>query len=170
VIALFATLGRHLRTAGGRRLVAHRTLVALLTLALLLIPSTCAEAAGPHSIYRDPTAGTDHANHAGHAGNEPAGSMTQRQLEWHVLLGETGPGAAATEERATGTPVEYPAGPDGSRFTDLPSTMAIASATAPAVLIDEVRIELPTAGEPAGLEPLPPNLTIISPESPPPRH
>ncbi len=168
MIALLAALQRHLRTASGRRLVAHRTLVALLGLAMLLIPSTCADAAGPHSIYSDPNPNAGHAHHAGHAGSEQAGPMTQTELEWHVLLGESGPGAPV-ETRAAGTPVEQPTGPDGSRFTDLPSTMAMASATAPAVLLDQFRLELPSAGEPAVLESVTPHFTVVSPEAPPPR-
>jgi len=169
MIALLVTLRRYLRTASGRRLVAHRTLVAMLGLAMLLIPSTCAEAAGPHSIYSDPVPMAGHAHHTGLDGGEQIRPMTQAELEWHVLLGETGPGAAP-EERTAGTPVDYPAGPDGSRLTDLPSTMAMASATAPAVLTDQFRLELPVADEPAVLDAVTPHVAVVSPEVPPPRY
>jgi hypothetical protein len=47
--------------------------------------------------------------------------------------------------------------------------MSMAAATSPAVLNDQFRLELPTAGEPAGLESLTPDFTVVSPESPPPR-
>ena len=48
MMTLLFTLQTHLRTARGRKLIAHGALVTLLALALLLVPSSCAKAAGTH--------------------------------------------------------------------------------------------------------------------------
>lgn len=166
MMTLVIALRTYLQSPRSRRIFAHRALVGMLALAMLLVPATCAEAAGPHSIYTDPTAG--HAHH-GTTGTEHVRPMTQAELEQQVLFGGPLPGTGRSNGQETGTPVELPTGPDGTRFTDLPSTMAMAAATVPAVLTDDVRLELPTAEEPAALEPVAPALLTVSPESPPPR-
>lgn len=166
MMTLVIALRTHLQTPRGRRIFAHRALVGMLALAMLLIPATCAEAAGPHSIYADPTAG--HTHHADQESGRPQ-PMTQAELEQQVLFGGTLPETVRTDSQETGTPVELPAGPDGTRLTDLPSTMAMAAATVPAVLNDAFMLELPTAEEPAAQEPIAPFVTTVSPESPPPR-
>lgn len=166
MMTLVIALRTYLQSPRGRRIFAHRALVGMLALAMLLIPATCAEAAGPHSIYADPANG--HAHH-GATGAEQARPMTRAELEQQVLFGGTLPGTGRSFSQETGTPVELPTGPDGTRFTDLPSTMAMAAATVPAVLTDDIRLELPTAEEPMALEPIAPSLLTVSPESPPPR-
>jgi hypothetical protein len=166
MMTLVIALRTRFQTPHGRRTLAHRTLVGLLALAMLLVPATCAEAAGPHSIYADPTAG--HAHH-GAGETEQARPMTQAELEWLVLFGGTAPGTGRSGADQAGTPVEQPTGPDGSRFTDLPSTMAMAAATMPAMLNDDFSLDLPVADGPVAHEPIAPALTTVSPESPPPQ-
>lgn len=166
MMTLVIALRTYLQTPRGRRIVAHRALVGALALALLLVPATCAEAAGPHSIYADPTAG--HQHHTGQD-QDQARPMSQAELELHVLFGGTLPGTGQAVSQTAGTPVELPAGSDGARLTDLPSTMAMAAATVPAVLNDDVTLELPVADMPAAQEPIAPFVTTVSPESPPPR-
>jgi hypothetical protein len=157
-----------------------RGLAILLTLSLLLVPATCADASGPHSIFVDPMANHDH-----HSGSEAHHQdehvvMTQEELELHVLLGhisleqadaiEAGdtenpfsPAPAATQQ-VEANPCDH-----GPRLRDLPSSMAMAAAMTPVVLDDLNMIELPCAEAPEATMMLAPAPMAHTPESPPPQ-
>lgn len=167
MMTLVIALRTYMRTPRGRRIAAQRALVGLLSLAMLLIPATCAEAAGPHSMFIDPTPGALH-----HAAGPLAGHaqpMTQAELEQQVLFGNGLRDTGHTANQEASTRADLPTGPDGTRVSDLPSTMAMAAATMPAVLNDDLTLELPVADLPVAYEPIAPALTTVSPESPPPQ-
>lgn len=134
-------LQRMLASARGRRLLAGRSFVIALVLALLLIPSTCAHMAGPHSIFTDPTGGghahhqTDHASHTG--------IQSVEELAWLVVNGDGSPGWMMSQVNADD---DCPTRP---RLRDLPSTMTMSAVNAPLTIDCERTLDLPTADEPA---------------------
>lgn len=149
----------HFKTAGRRRRLASRSLVVALALTLLIIPATCAEAAGPHSIFVDPATG--HRHHHAEASEQP---LTQAALELRVILGSGTPelnlGAQSVAEDDC---------PGDLRFQDLPSTLAISAVSTPATLGDILSLEFPHLDAPAILEPPALHAIFSSPDSPPPR-
>lgn len=160
-------------------MIGARGLAVLITLSLLFIPATCANAAGPHSIFVDPT--TSHEHHS--AGNDGDHNdhvvMTQEELELHVLLGHMTPeqaGAMASDEEAAApdpvvaNPIEKNPCQGGPRLKDLPSTMAMAALMNPVTLIDLAMIEFPCAETPVASVVISPAPMALSPESPPPQN
>jgi hypothetical protein len=157
-----------------------RGLAFLLTLSLLLVPATCADASGPHSIFVDPMATHDHhSDHEAHHHDDHA-VMTQEELELHVLLGHISMdeadaiAAGDAENPFAPTPaakqqVEENPCDHGPRLRDLPSSMAMAAAMTPIVLDDLSVIELPCAEAPEATTMLAPAPMAHAPESPPPQ-
>jgi hypothetical protein len=154
---------RALVTARGRRLLAGRAFVVGLVLTLLLIPSTCAQMAGPHSIFTDPASGGhDHHHHAD--STSAVGYASVEDLVWHVVNGDGSPGWMLNE--ATPQDDECPTAP---RLHDLPSTMSMSAVNAPMTLECGVTLELPAADEPAVAISPALHATSVNVESPPPR-
>lgn len=158
-------------------MIRARALAVLLAFSLLLIPATCADAAGPHSIFIDPMA--THEHHSGEGEHEDHVVMTQEELELHVLLGHISLEQADEIEAGeaenpfspvTSQPVEQnPCGTGGPRLRDLPSSMAMAAATTPVTLEDLSVIDLPCAEAPVASATIAPSPVVSSPESPPPQ-
>lgn len=157
-------------------MIMARGLVILLTLSMLLIPATCANASGPHSIFVDPLASHEHHSNTEH--HEEHEVMTQEELELHVLLGHLSLDQAdaieAGEEEnpykpIAKQPVEKNPCEGGPQLRDLPSTMAMAAAMNPVTLSDVTMIELPCADAPVASIVIAPAPMAHSPESPPPQ-
>lgn len=158
-------------------MIKARGLAILITLSLLFIPATCANAAGPHSIFVDPMTLHEHHNAGDDSDHNDPVVMTQEELELHVLLGHMTADQAdamkASEEASAPVAVEKVAEKNpcqgGPRVKDLPSTMAMAALMNPVMLTDLAPIEFPCATAPAdsvGITPVP---MVVSPESPPPQ-
>ena len=162
MIETFFKFRRKLRTASGRRTLAERALAAALVSALLLIPSTCAQVMGPHSIFSDPTGGDIHHHGGSHDKADTYGTVAD--LEWHVISGDGSPGWVLADPDSPEDDC-----PTKPRLRDLPSTMAMGAISAPATLSDDIRLELPSAHAPAeaGTQPLRSAFHLV--ESPPPR-
>jgi hypothetical protein len=141
---------------------------------LLLIPATCANAAGPHSLFMDPMAMREHEMHDDHA------AMTQDELEMHVLMGHMTPEDAADMELEMAATPSHPTtlhaiDPNpcelgGPSLRDLPSTMAMAAAMNPIVLDDDIAaLRLPVPPSPAAAVEHAPRPHTVVPEAPPPQ-
>lgn len=155
-----------------------RGLAILLAFSLLLIPATCANASGPHSIFIDPMASHEHHNSNGSNHHDDHMVMTQEELELHVLLGHISVEQADAIEEGEAEnplspvakqPVEKNPCAGGPRLRDLPSSMAMAAAMNPVVLSDIAAIELPCPEAPAASSSIAPAPMAPSPESPPPQ-
>ncbi|MCC6703242.1 MAG: hypothetical protein IT334_00110 [Thermomicrobiales bacterium] len=132
---------RKVGTPRGLWSLAGQALAIALVSALLLIPSTCAQVMGPHSIFTDTTGG--HAHHHGGAHEADGGYRTVADLERHVISGNGSPGWAVAEDDPDD---DCPTKPT---LRDLPSTMTMGAINAPATLDNDFRLELPAADQPA---------------------
>ncbi|MGH2549658.1 MAG: hypothetical protein ACRDHN_09720 [Thermomicrobiales bacterium] len=158
-------------------MIKARGLAILITLSLLFIPATCANAAGPHSIFVDPMASHMHHSASDDSDHNNHVVMTQEELELHVLLGHMTADQAdameATEEASEPVPVvkvvEKNPCQGGPRVKDLPSTMAMAALMNPVTLTELALIEFPCAEVPVDSIAVTPALMVHSPESPPPQ-
>ena len=146
-----------------KRFPFQRWLVAALTLSLLLIPATCASAAGPHSIFVDPAAHAAHLQHESHHDVSPdIATMTEAELLLHLAFGHQ-----------TSTPVAIDDLDDpcdsAPKLRDLPSSMAMAALSMPSLIADLTPLDLPAAAAPKPAS-LPAQIGVSSiPESPPPK-
>ncbi len=156
-----------------------RGLAILITLSLLLIPATCANAAGPHSLFDDPMASHEHHTGKSKSSHGDHIVMTQAELELHVLLGHM------TQEQADAMPADDEAhGPNepvvtkdsetnpcqrGPQMRDLPSTMAMAALMTPVTFDELTVLDLPCAAAPVAAAITMPAPTAHTPESPPPQ-
>jgi hypothetical protein len=158
-------------------MIKARGLAVLITLSLLFIPATCANAAGPHSIFVDPMATHEHHSAGDDSDHGDHVVMTQEELELHVLLGHMTADQAemmeASEEASAPVPVvkivEKNPCQGGPRVKDLPSTMAMAALMTPVTLTELTLIEFPCAGAPVDSVAITPAPMVHSPESPPPQ-
>lgn len=152
-----------LATTRGRRVLASRALVLAIVGALLFIPSSCAQMAGPHSIFTDPMAG--HAHHHAHgAKTEETGFRSTDQLAQHLVMGHGSPGWVVIDEDAAEE--ECPTRPN---LRDLPTTMSMSAVNAPLTIDDGYTLELPSADEPVSGDAPILHATTIQVELPPPR-
>jgi hypothetical protein len=155
---------RHLTHRRNRSRLAGQAAVVTLAVTLLLVPTTCAQMAGPHSLFANPTAG--HVHHQNHeTGAEAAAAFTTvADLEWHVVNGNGSPGWAVTESSP-----EDDVCPTTPGLRDLPTTMAMNAIGAPMFLVTECALDLPSADEPVAERV--PALQAIAPmiDLPPPR-
>jgi len=108
------------------------------------VPATCVNAAGPHSLFQSPMPahiGTEHDSAADHEAEMSMhhGMSAKEHAEHHHA------DAASAESIANPVPSESaPATPaPGGRISDLPSTMAMAAISNPAVTNDLEPVELP---------------------------
>jgi hypothetical protein len=160
-----------LRLAGGQFSgKIQQGLVALLTLSMLLIPATCASAAGPHSIFVDPAAHQAHLQHQPHQTDTDAAmdiaTMSGEELLLHLAFGhqmsETTSSVASLDD--AGDPCD-----SAPRLRDMPSSMTMAALSMPSMIEKFAVIELPVAKSPQ-----PSRVFLLSgiaamPESPPPQ-
>jgi hypothetical protein len=141
-------------------------LVASIVLGMLLVPATCANATGPHSIYLTPMAqhdgAMDHATHHAAADDGMAMSaampgMTAHEHAMHMQM-EHAAKSATPQHASTALPaITLPPGPPatiqgdeeivqaGIRLTDLPSTMAMVAISNPLTIAELDAIQLPAA-------------------------
>lgn len=155
-------LQRALATSRGRRLLAGRSFVVALVMALLLIPSTCAQMAGPHSIFTDP-ASVRHEHHQ--ADSTPVvGYASVEDLAWHVVNGNGSPGWVLNEDAH-----DDDACPTAPRLHDLPSTMSMSAINAPMTIDCGITLRLPVADQPVVADAPVLHGTSLQIESPPPR-
>ena len=160
--AIVRQLNTSLLTARGRRRLTGHALVVALVMALLLIPSTCAQMAGPHSIFVDPTSGQVHDHDT--ESEAAIGFASNEELAWHVVNGDGSPGWMLDD---TGSEVDDC--PTRPRLHDLPSTMAMDAISAPMTLEIARVLTLPTADEPVALDAPALHAVALQSESPPPR-
>ncbi|CAN5548980.1 hypothetical protein BH09CHL1_BH09CHL1_07840 [soil metagenome] len=168
----------HLKAHLLRHLVVMSTV-----LGMLLVPATCANAAGPHSLFMSPMAkhsgSMDHSDH--HASSDDSDSsmsgMSADEHAMHMSMGHTGAQTEMSDTESTTPPdataavqSDAPVEETGVRLTDLPSTMAMAAASNPSSIAELDELQFPPASLPAT-----PRSTIaltgrtISLELPPPR-
>lgn len=145
------------------RFAIQRWLVMALTLSLLLVPATCASAAGPHSIFVDPAAHTTHLQqHEHHDAAPDIATMPEVALLLHL-----------TFDHQTSTPVAIDDDDDpcesAPKLRDMPSSMAMAALSMPSLIANLTPLDLPVAvaPKPAAL-PAQAGISAI-PESPPPK-
>ncbi|CAN5607704.1 hypothetical protein BH09CHL1_BH09CHL1_02370 [soil metagenome] len=158
-------------------MIKARGLVILITLSLLFIPATCANAAGPHSIFVDPMATHEHHGAGDDSDHNEHVVMTQAELELHVLLGHMTADQAdameADDKASAPVPVvkvvEKNPCQGGPSAKDLPSTMAMAALMNPVTLTELAMIEFPCAEAPVDSVAVTPALRVFTPESPPPQ-
>lgn len=152
---------RMLLTQAGRRLLAGRAFVIALVAALLVIPTTCAQVSGPHSIFFDTTASHHHHDPT----NETDGGFQSNvDLALHVTLGDGSPSWVLSD-----TPEAERDCPSDPSLRELPTTMEMGSASAPMTLEIMNTIEFPHLLEPDAIDE-PALIAVIDPvESPPPR-
>jgi hypothetical protein len=157
-------------------MIRARGLAILITLSLLFIPATCANAAGPHSIFVDPMALHEHHSAGDDSDHNDHVVMTQAELELHVLLGHMTADQAdameADDKASAPVPVkvaEKNPCQGGPRMKDLPSTMAMAALMNPVTLTELALIEFPCAEAPVDSVGTTPAPMALSPESPPPQ-
>jgi hypothetical protein len=141
---------------------------------MLLFPSTCADAAGVHSLFDDPLAvGSVRTDHPAVVRYAVQFGMTVAELERHVAMGHIILPADAYAEPATAAPAltgEIDPCPSNPTFRDLPETMMMDLVTSAAVVVDTDTIEAPVsrlAHHWPGVQR--PNDHLADPESPPPR-
>jgi uncharacterized protein involved in copper resistance len=120
----------------------RRWVVLSVVLGLLLVPATCVNAAGPHSLFQSPMPahiGTEHGSSADHDAEMAAhhGMSADEHAGHHHASAETTAKPPAPSESAPTTPAP------GGRISDLPSTMAMAAISNPAVTNDLEPVELP---------------------------
>jgi len=148
----------------------RQVLVALLTLSLLLIPATCASAAGPHSIFVDPTAHEAHHQHHLHQADSQGAmdiaKMSEEEILLHLAFGHLAPDATSSVASLDNTDDPCESAP---RLRDMPSSMAMAALSMPAITEELAPIDLPVA-----VAPEPGSIFLITgismmPESPPPQ-
>ncbi len=151
-----------LLTRRGRRLVAGQALAIAIASALLLIPTTCAQVTGPHSIFLDPTG--DHAHHHVPSEDVDDGFASSADLAWHVTLGDASPSWVLSDSSDLDD-----ACPTTPQLRELPSTMAMGSAGAAMSLEIVDSITFPLADEPVAHDG--PTLSAVTApvEAPPPR-
>ena len=142
-------------------------LVALLTLSMLLIPATCASAAGPHSIFVDPAAHEAHLQHhprqADSGGAMDIATMSEEEIVLHLASGHLEPDATPSVA-SSGDPCD-----SAPRLRDLPSSMAMAALSMPAITESFSPVDLPMAVSPEpGKDFFTPGISMM-PESPPPQ-
>jgi hypothetical protein len=165
-------------------------LVTSIVLGMLLVPATCANATGPHSIYLTPMASNDgamdHAMRHTATGDDAAMSaeMPGMSAHEHAMHMQMEQAARTAPEPAVSTAlpeITLPPGPPatiqgdeeivqaGIRLTDLPSTMAMVAISNPITIAELDIIQLPSA--PIAAAPAVETLTgrTVSLELPPPR-
>ena len=153
---------RLMKSRQGRQVVASRAFVVALVSALLLVPTTCAQVMGPHSIFLDTTA--SHLHHVTETTEDDGGYASASDLEWHVVNGNGSPAWALSDEQSADDDC-----PTRPRLRDLPSTMSMSSVGAPMSLEIAQTLDLPIAGEPVARDASAPCLVIRLIDSPPPR-
>ena len=117
---------------------------------LLLFPSTCADAAGVHSLFDDPL-----AHDAGHqqlstlARYAELYGMSVDELNLHVSMGHVTLPNWVTDSSATrqSPETERDPCPPPPGFRNMPATMGMDSATAVVVVIELDVIDAPVTGE-----------------------
>jgi hypothetical protein len=178
-VSLMYAVVFHLKAHLLRHLVVMSTV-----LGMLLVPATCANAAGPHSLFMTPmtthSGSMDHSDH--HASNDDSGSsmsgMSDHEHAMHMSMGHSGAHhaeAASVESSASSdTPAtvqgDAPVEETGVRLTDLPSTMAMTAVSNPTAIAELDELQFPPASRPS----IPRSTTTltgrtISLELPPPR-
>jgi uncharacterized protein involved in copper resistance len=134
-----------------------RHLVVLSTvLGMLLVPATCANAAGPHSLFMSPmtkhSGAMDHTGH--HASSDDSDSsmsgMSASEHAMHMAIGHTEHQAdTAGTDSTTSVQSDAPVEETGVRLTDLPSTMAMAAVSNPSSIAELDELQFPPASLPA---------------------
>lgn len=125
-----------MKLIAGQSHLVRQALVLAILLGLLLVPATCAHAAGPHSIFIDPRA--DETHHGHHDG--------ETSLLEHVLFSQTQRPAV---ESASGTPEVETNAPTGRPMLhDLPTTMLVTIAASNMALDLPQLLMLPAADGP----------------------
>jgi hypothetical protein len=116
---------------------------------MLLFPSTCADAAGVHSLFDDPlVAGTQSGRHPALARYAEHYGMTIAELERHVSMGHIVLPAGVVEPAPpmSQPPVaEIDPCPRAPKFRDMPATMMIDGVTAVTTIVDPDAIIAPVA-------------------------
>lgn len=150
-------------TKRQERFAFQRWLVVALTLSLLLVPATCASAAGPHSIFVDPAAHATHLQqHEHHAVSANIATMPEAELLLHLTFGH---------QTSTPAPIDDLDDPCESapKIHDMPSSMAMAALSMPLLIANLLPLDLPAADAPKpALLPAQTGISAI-PESPPPK-
>lgn len=130
----------------------RHVMVASIVFGMLLVPATCADAAGPHSLFLSPMAKHDSSmHHAGADDGETAMAMPGMSAEEHALHMLMGHATSSGGETETDTPAgsspaiqgDAPAGDTGVSLTDLPSTMAMVAVSNPATIDELDAIQFP---------------------------
>ena len=117
-------------------------LAALLLAGMLLFPSTCADAAGVHSLFDDPLAAQmppDH--HSARARYAAQYGMTIAELERHVAMGHVVLPADAVEQppaQASRAVAEIDPCPSAPKFRDMPSSMLMDNVAAVTTMLTGV--------------------------------
>ncbi len=129
----------------------RRWVVLSVVLGLLLVPATCVNAAGPHSLFQSPMPahiGTEHGSAADHDAEMAAHhGMSAAEHAAHSHPGK--PTHATPMPAPAPQPDSAPVTPaPGGRVSDLPATMAMAAISNPAVTSDLEPIEFPGSSAP----------------------
>jgi hypothetical protein len=108
---------------------------------MLLFPSTCADAAGVHSLFDDPLAAG--SNQPGFARYAAQYGMTLAELKRHVTMGHIVLPVDAYADPGADAPVAVDADPCPTtpRLRDLPETMMMDLVASVAVVVDTDVIE-----------------------------
>lgn len=153
-------------------------LVTSIVLGMLLVPSTCANAAGPHSIFMTPLAADNgsmhHAGHDPHAGMAMAGMSAEEHALHMLLMGSAEPAdpTPASDDSATSPATiqgDAPVEETGVRLSDLPSTMAMVAISNPVTIAELDAIQFPPSPVALPHSPLLIAGRAVSLELPPPR-
>jgi len=114
---------------------------------MLLFPSTCADAAGVHSLFDDPLAAqVPPGHHPALARYAAQYGMTIAELERHVAMGHIVLPAEAVEQAPTEASLavtENDPCPRAPKFRDMPATMMIDSVAAVTTIADPEMIFAP---------------------------
>jgi len=112
----------------------------VLLVGLLLFPSTCADAAGVHSLFDDPLAAhTMPGHHPAIARYATQYGMTIAELEQHVAMGHIVLPADAFDAPAADTALDVTDDepcPRAPKLRDMPSTMMMDSVAAVTTIVD----------------------------------
>jgi hypothetical protein len=141
---------------------------------MLLFPSTCADAAGPHSLFDDAfTVGSVRAGNPAVARYAAQFGMTVADLERHVAMGHIVLPAEAYADTVAdppGSTDELDPCPTAPRFRDMPETMMMDLVASVAIVADSVVIEPPISRATHAWPGVQlPSDHLADPDSPPPR-
>jgi len=151
----------HAAIAQLRAHLLRHLLVASIVLGMLLVPATCANATGPHSLFMTPMAQHDPSMHHGKHHTQthdsgmamdmpgmPADEHAMHMAMSHAAANDDLVSISAEPEVPANTPPaikgDAPAGETGVRLTDLPSTMAMVAVSNPVTIAELDAIHFPS--------------------------